>query len=348
MEIKLKKLKEQALKEINKIKASKELKELKDKYFSRKSGELSKLLKDLKDVADDLRPKLGALANTAKIEIEAAIDEKMKEFSKTAVVEMEKNDWLDTTVSIDKYRLGHLHPLTQIQYQLEDIFSAMGFMTLEGPELESDYFNFEALNIPSWHPARDMQDTFYIDPSAVAGEGSPLLLRTQTSSMQVRAMLEYGAPLRVVVPGRCFRNEATDVRHEHTFYQLEGFMVDKNINFTHLKGVLEAIAKALYGDETKVRFRPKYYPFVEPGVNGEVTCFICQGNGCKLCKNTGWLEIFGAGMIHPNVLKAGKIDPEIYTGFAFGFGLTRLVMLKYNIDDIRLLQSGDLRFLNQF
>lgn len=215
-------------------------------------------------------------------------------------------------------------------------------MVLDGPELESDYYNFEAVNIPPDHPARDMQDTFYI-------QGHPnWVMRTHTSSLQVRAMEKYGAPLRAIVPGRCFRNEATDPRHEHTLYQLEGIVIGHGINFSHLKGVIETVACHLYGPETKVRFLPKFYPFVEPGVRGEVTCFLCHGLGCRVCKQSGWLEIFGAGMIHPNVLKAGKVDPNEYTGFAFGLGLSRLVMLKYAIPDARYALAGDLRFLQQF
>jgi phenylalanyl-tRNA synthetase alpha chain len=201
---------------------------------------------------------------------------------------------------------------------------------------------FTALNIPSDHPARDMQDTLYIKGH------SDWLMRTQTSPMQIRAMKKYGVPLRLVVPGRVFRNESTDPRHEHTFYQVEGVVIDKEINFSHMKGVLEAVAKFLYGPETEVRMRPKFYPFVEPGVNGEVTCFLCKGKGCRVCKQTGWLEVFGAGMIHKNVLKEGGVDSEQYQGFAFGLGLSRLVMLKYGIEDVRHFQSGDLRFLNQF
>lgn len=341
MELDLKKIKEDALKEIKAIKDSKEWQEMKNKYFSRKSGELAKLLKDLKDVSVDLRPQLGAMANQLKVEIESALQEKAGELEVQDTVSLER-DFIDVTLELEKYKVGHLHPLTQVQNELEDIFKSLGFMILDGPELESDYFNFEALNLPSWHPARDMQDTFYIEAK------DKLVMRTQTSPVQVRAMQKYGAPLRCIVPGRCFRNEATDVRHEHTFYQMEGLMIGENISFSNMAGVLELVAKSLYGEQTIVRLRPKYYPFVEPGVSGEVTCFLCQGNGCKLCKNTGWLEIFGAGLVHPNVLKYGGIDPQKYSGFAFGFGLTRLVMLKYGIDDVRLLQSGDLRFLNQF
>ncbi len=230
-------------------------------------------------------------------------------------------------------------------------------MVLDGPELESDYYNFEAINIPLHHPARDMQDTFYVEAPAFAkaseggsttGAKSDLVLRTHTSSVQVRAMQEYGAPIKCVIPGRVFRCESTDVRHEHTFPQFEGVMIDKDINFGHLKGFLELVGKHLYGKDTELRMRPKFYPFVEPGVNLEYTCFICKGKGCKLCKHTGWLEIGGAGMIHPNVLKAGDIDSDEYTGFAFGYGLSRLVMLKYGIDDTRNFNGGDLRFVEQF
>ena len=346
MELKFKELKEQALKEIGNIRNSEEWQRIENKYFSRKSGELAKLLKDIKEVSEDLRPKIGAVANEIKTEISKALEQKKEELDLDIDEDLER-DFIDVTLEIEKYKLGHLHPVTQVQMELEDIFKSLGFMILDGPELESDYYNFEALNLPSWHPARDMQDTFYIDPKSVSGTEN-LLMRTQTSPVQVRAMQKYGAPLRCVVPGRCFRNEATDVRHEHTFYQLEGLMIDTNISFNDMCGVLETMVQKLYGADTKIRLRPKYFPFVEPGVNGEVTCFLCQGKGCKLCKQTGWLEVFGAGMVHPNVLKFGKVDPNKYQGFAFGFGLTRLVMLKYNIDDIRLLQSGDLRFLNQF
>lgn len=346
MEIKLKELKDQALKEIQAIRNSEEWQNIENKYFSRKSGELAKLLKDIKEVSEDLRPQIGAVANEIKNEISKALEQKKSDLNLDNDEDLER-DFIDVTLEIEKYKLGHLHPMTQVQTDMEDVFKSLGFVVLDGPEVESDYYNFEALNIPPWHPARDMQDTFYIDPKSVGGTEN-LVMRTQTSAMQVRAMQKYGAPIRVVIPGRCFRNEATDVRHEHTFYQLEGLMIDTNISFTDMCGFLEMVVKKLYGEDTKIRLRPKYYPFVEPGVNGEVTCFLCHGKGCKLCKQTGWLEVVGAGMVHPNVLKAGNVDPNKYQGFAFGFGLTRLVMLKYGIDDVRLLQSGDLRFLNQF
>jgi len=341
MELNLKKLKEQALKEIQGIRNSEDWQKIENKYFSRKSGELAKLLKDIKDVSEDLRPKLGSLANEVKEEISQALAQKKADLGMESEQELER-DFIDVTLEIEKYKLGHLHPLTQVQNGLEDIFKSMGFMILDGPELESDYYNFEALNIPAWHPARDIQDTFYIESK------DNLLLRTHTSPVQIRAMQKYGAPLRGVVPGRVFRNEATDASHDHTFYQLEGLMIDKDIAITHLVAVMKEMLSAIFKKEVKVRLRPGYFPFVEPGFELDFGCLICHGKGCSICKNTGWIEFVGSGLVHPNVLKAGGIDPQKWSGFAFGLGLTRLVMMKYGIDDIRLMQSGDLRFLNQF
>lgn len=334
-------IKAEALAGLEKIKSSAALRELETRIMGRK-GELTELLKQVATVDLSLRKELGQLANAVKVELAAKFKEAGERLERS-----EQAKAVDVTLPGLKPQRGRLHPMTIVQQELEELFLSMGFMVLDGPELESDYYNFEGLNIPPHHPARDMQDTFYIDKKNKDGEYD-LVMRTQTSSVQVRAMQKYGAPLRCVIPGRCFRSEATDVRHEHTFYQLEGVMIGEGISLANMKGVLEAVAQRLYGPETKIRLRPKFYPFVEPGANGEVTCFICKGQGCRLCKQTGWLEVFGSGMIHPNVLRAGGIDPERYQGFAFGFGLTRLVMLKYNINDIRLLQSPDLRFLEQF
>ena len=239
-----------------------------------------------------------------------------------------------------KENIGHLHPSSIVQYEIEDIFAQMGFGVYDGPQVESEYYNFTALNTPNDHPARDSQDTFWLEQG--------LLLRSQTSNLQVRMLEKYGAPFRGVFPGRVFRNEATDASHDHTFYQLEGLMVDKNINIGNLIAVMKSFLSEFFNTEVDVRLRPGFFPFVEPGVNGEVSCFLCHGVGCRVCKQTGWLEILGAGMIHPNVLKEGEIDPKKYQGFAFGFGLDRLVMLKYGIENIRLLQEGNLRFLKQF
>lgn len=343
MQDQLEKIKKQFEKELGAVRDFLQLDEIDQKFFSRKSGEFTSLMKGLGALAEEKRKEVGKLINDTKAEVEALFAEKKNEMEMKKMEHLAEEEKIDVTQpALMHSSRGHLHPNTQIQYQLEDLFRSMGFMVQDGPELESDYYNFTALNIPSDHPARDMQDTFYIKGH------SDWIMRTQTSPMQIRAMKKYGAPLRLIVPGRVFRNEATDPRHEHTFYQVEGVVVDKEINFANMKGVLEAVAKFLYGDETQVRLRPKFYPFVEPGVNGEVTCALCKGSGCRVCKGSGWMEIFGAGVIHPNVLKEGGIDPDIYQGFAFGLGLNRLTMLKYGIEDIRHFQSGDLRFLNQF
>lgn len=339
----LQKLKQDFVEGINAVSNLLDLEKFEQKFFSRKSGEFTQIMKSLRDMSVSGRKEAGKLANDLKKQLEEMITGKQQEIKSREIDNLSDTESIDVTQpSLPKKESGHLHPITIIQNKLEDLFASMGFMVADGPELESDYYNFTAVNIPPTHPARDMQDTFYIKnhPSWV--------MRTHTSSMQARAMQEHGAPLRMIVPGRCFRNEATDPRHEHTFYQIEGFAIDKNITFGDMKGVLEVVAKHLYGEETKVRLRPKFYPFVEPGVNGEVSCFLCKGQGCRVCKKTGWLEVFGAGMIHPNVLREGQIDPDKYQGFAFGFGLNRLVMLKYGIEDIRHFMSGDLRFLNQF
>ncbi len=339
----LEKIKKDFESEIKKVSDVLALDVLEQKFFSRKSGEFTELMKELKDLADDKRKEAGMMLNTVKSELESLLQNKKSEFELLAVGELAKTEAIDVTqpylASVQK---GHLHPNTLIQNQLEDLFASMGFMSYDGPELESDYYNFTALNVPPQHPARDMQDTFYVKGH------SDWVMRTQTSSFQVRAMQKFGVPLKLIVPGRVFRNESTDPRHEHTFYQLEGIVVGKDVTFGDMKGVLETVAKGLYGEDTQMRLRPKFYPFVEPGVNGEITCSLCKGKGCRVCKYTGWMEIFGAGMVHRNVLKEAGVNHEEYQGFAFGFGLSRLVMLKYGIEDVRHLQSGDLRFLQQF
>ena len=351
MESKLQKLKQEILNQLTEVKGLEVLRDLEIKYLGRK-GELTKILRSVADLSAEEKKTLGRLANEIKIELINKFEEVKNDLNKNTSV-----DYVDATLPGVEIKQGHLHPLTILQNEIEDLFSSLGFMVLDGPELESDYYNFTALNIPPYHPARDMQDTFYIDHPSYAkatedkknakGEYD-MLMRTQTSPMQIRAMQKYGAPIKCIVPGRCFRSEATDVRHEHTFYQLEGLMIDKNINFSNLKAILEVLGKKLFGPETEFRMRPKFYPFVEPGSNGEYSCFLCGGKGCRLCKGTGWLEIVGCGMVHPNVLRAGGIDPKKYQGFAFGYGLDRLAMLKYGINDIRLFHSGDLKFLKQF
>ncbi|MEK7623271.1 MAG: phenylalanine--tRNA ligase subunit alpha [Patescibacteria group bacterium] len=319
------------------------LEALEQTYFSRASGSFTALMKELGTLSPEERKVRGQELNQLKNELMSQLAAKRADLEAKTLGDIAESEAIDVTQPLlPAKEPGHIHPISQVQAILEDLFTSMGFMVLDGPELEDDYHNFEALNYRFNHPARDSQDTFYIK------NHSDWLMRTHTSPVQIRGLKKYGAPLRAIVPGRCFRNESTDARHEHTFYQLEGLAVDKVISVAHMKGVLEAVAKCLYGNKTEVRMRPKFYPFVEPGVNGEVTCFLCHGDGCHVCKHTGWMEIFGAGMVHPNVLKAGGIDSKKYTGFAFGLGLTRLVMLKYGIEDVRHLQSGDMRFLEQF
>lgn len=342
MKIKIQELKTEFIKKLSEVKDLASLQDFELDYLSRK-GKLASLMSGLKDLSVDARKEIGALANSLKHELH----QKFALVKKSLEEQVDNLDNFDATLPGKDIVKGHLHPLTLLQREIENIFSSMGFMVLDGPELESDYYNFEALNVPPHHPARDMQDTFYVDIKN-KDDKYDLLLRTQTSNVQVRAMKKYGAPLKAIIPGRVFRCEATDARHEHTFYQLEGLMIDKKVNFAQLKGVCEILGKKLYGPETKFRMRPKFYPFVEPGSNGEYTCFLCQGKGCRVCKNTGWLEILGCGLIHPDVLRAGGLDPEEYSGFAFGFGLSRLVMLKYGITDARLLMSGDMRLIEQF
>lgn len=342
MQEKILKLKTEILEALGQVKASEKLDELEIKYLGRK-GEFTEALRAVAGLSIEEKRTIGKLANDVKKELDARVNELRDEFLGRG----SNIGSIDISLPGLKVKGGHLHPMTIVQAELEDLFASMGFMVLDGPELESDYYNFEALNIPPHHPARDMQDTFYVNKKNKEGE-LDLVMRTQTSPMQIRAMRQYGAPLRCIIPGRCFRSEATDARHEHTFYQLEGIMVDKQVSFADMKGVLETVVQSLYGKEAQLRLRPKFYPFVEPGSNIEVTCFLCGGDGCRVCKKTGWLEVGGCGLVHPNVLKAGNVDPEKNQGFAFGFGLTRLVMLKYGINDVRLLQSDDLRFLEQF
>jgi len=342
MKNKLQKLREEFLNELAQAKDSEYLRDLELKYLSRKGG-LNQIMGELKNLSAEARREVGEIANNIKNELQT----KFLETKQSLENYTRKEIFKDVTLPGPSFPNGHLNPITIVQDELEDLFSSLGFIVADGPELESDYYNFTALNVPAYHPARDMQDTFYVE-SKNKDDQYDLLMRTQTSPMQIRTMLKYGAPLRALIPGRCFRSEATDARHEHTFYQVEGIVVDKNINFAHLKSLLEIVGKRLFGQNTQLRLRPKFFPFVEPGINGEYTCFLCQGRGCRVCKYSGWLEIVGAGLIHPDVLKSGGLDPEVYSGLAFGFGLNRLAMLKYNINDIRLFNSGDLNFLEQF
>ncbi|MFA6528276.1 MAG: phenylalanine--tRNA ligase subunit alpha [Candidatus Gracilibacteria bacterium] len=335
-----------ALSQLKTITTLAELTDLETKTIGRK-GEVTEILKGLKDMPEDQRKEFGQKANETKKTLEAAFTGKRTELE---IVEMNKKletETCDITEPGIKPKIGTLHPISKVQWEVENIFSQMGFSIMDGPEIESEYYNFEGLNIPSYHPARDMQDTFFINKQADEKHGN-LVLRTHTSPVQVRTMQKYGAPLRIIVPGRVFRYEATDASHDTTFDQVEGLLIDKNISLAHLKGVLEEFLTRLFGKKVVVRFRPGYFPFVEPGLEVDFSCLLCEGKGCRVCKHSGWMEFMGAGMVHENVLKAGGIDPVVYQGWAFGFGLTRLVMMRYGIDDIRLLKSSDPRFLEQF
>ncbi len=341
MQNKLQQLKNRAFADLKKVSNEEGLRAMRLKYFARKDGELTNILRSLSKMSTSERRLIGKMSNEIKTTVEKKIQEKETELENKKFYDLAQKEWIDTTLPGKEIPQGHLHPLTRIQREVEEVFSSMGFMNLDGPELESEFYNFESLNIPEYHPAREMQDTFYV-------EGDGLLLRTHTSPVQVRAMQEYGAPFRAIVPGRVFRYEASDASHDNTFYQIEGLMIDKNINLSHLKAIMQKVLEKIFNTKIKLRFRPGYFPFVEPGLELDIGCLICNNKGCSVCKKTGWLEFMGAGMMHPNVLKAGGIDAKKWQGFAFGFGLTRLVMLKYGINDIRLLMGGDLNFLKQF
>jgi phenylalanyl-tRNA synthetase alpha chain len=346
MKNELKNLKTSAEETLNKATTQEALEAFHTEYLGRK-GQLTQLLRGLKDLSPEEKKEMGQASNILKKELEGAFKMKQNELKRAAIDAALENDWIDLTAPGKKFTPGHIHPLYQAQKDVEEIFQQMGFMVVDGPEIESEYFNFEGLNVAAHHPARDMQDTFFIDKEADKTEGR-LVLRTHTSPNQVRAMQTHGVPIRMIVPGRCFRNEATDASHEHTFDQVEGLLIDKNISLAHLKGVMTEFLSRLFEKELKVRFRPGYFPFVEPGMELDMSCVFCDGKGCKVCKKTGWIEFMGCGMTHPHVLRAGGVDPDEYQGWAFGFGLTRLVMMKYGINDIRHLTSGDLRFLEQF
>jgi phenylalanyl-tRNA synthetase alpha chain len=331
------------------IKAAKSLPLLEEvkRGFLGKTGQVTELLKSLKDLSIEEKKIFGKAVNDLKTELEELCAAQMNLLQKTEIESSLAGEFLDLTAPGEKFARGHIHPLAQTQEEVERIFGQMGFTVVDGPEIESEFYNFEGLNIPAYHPARDMQDTFFIDKPADKDEGK-LVLRTHTSPNQVRAMRKYGAPLRIIVPGRVFRNEATDASHEHTFDQVEGLLIDKDISIAHLKGVMQEFLARLFKREMSVRFRPGYFPFVEPGIELDMSCPFCGGVACRVCKHTGWIEFMGSGMVHPNVLKAGGVDSKKYQGWAFGFGLTRLVMMRYGIDDIRHLQGGDLRFNQQF
>lgn len=316
-----------------------ELESIRIKYLGKK-GELTAVLKGMGALSAEERPVIGALANEVRSTLENEIDGRKAEISAALQEQKLKDEVIDVTMPGKKQEQGRLHPLTQVMNEVKDIFTGLGFSIAEGPEVEYDYYNFEALNIPKNHPARDTQDTFYIEDNIV--------LRTQTSPMQVRVMEKQKPPIRIIAPGRVYRSDAVDATHSPVFHQIEGLVVDKGVTMADLKGTLETFVKTLYGNQTKVRFRPHHFPFTEPSAEMDVSCFVCGGEGCRVCKGEGWIEILGCGMVHPKVLANCGIDPEVYSGFAFGLGLERIAMRKYDIDDLRLFFENDLRFLGQF
>ena len=330
MKDKLNKIVSEALSQIDGSEHLEKLNEIKVAYLGKK-GELTQVLKSMKDVAAEDRPKVGQMVNEARTSIEERIEKKKKDFEKKVLEEKIKKETIDVTLPGKAPVIGHKHPNQIALEDVEDIFVGMGYQVVEGPEVEYDYYNFEALNIPANHPAKDEQDTFYIT--------SDIVLRTQTSSVQVHEMEKGKLPIRMIAPGRVFRSDEVDATHSPSFNQIEGLVIDKNVTFADLKGTLAEFAKKMFGEDTKVRFRPHHFPFTEPSAEMDVSCFKCGGKGCRFCKGEGWIEILGCGMVHPRVLEMRDIDPDKYQGFAFGMGLERIALLKYEINDIRFLEQ---------
>ena len=345
MKERLESIKQEAIKQIQASDVPEKLNDVRVKFLGKK-GELTAVLKGMKDVAPEERPKVGQLVNETRAAIEELLDETKKKMDAAIREEKLKQEVIDVTLPSKKNTVGHRHPNTIALEEVERIFIGMGYEVVEGPEVEYDLYNFEKLNIPADHPAKDEQDTFYINKDIV--------LRTQTSPVQARVMEQGKLPIRMIAPGRVFRSDEVDATHSPSFHQIEGLVVDKNITFADLKGTLEEFAKQLFGPETKTKFRPHHFPFTEPSAEVDVSCFKCGGSGeieghsCRFCKGSGWIEILGCGMVHPHVFEMCGIDPEEYTGFAFGVGLERIALLKYEIDDMRLLYENDIRFLKQF
>jgi phenylalanyl-tRNA synthetase alpha chain len=339
MKERLKEIKERALAQINESDSLERLGEIKVALLGKK-GELTEVLKGMKDVAPEDRPQVGQIVNETRQSIEEMLENARKELARKKREFQLQQEVIDVTLPAKKNNVGHRHPNTIALEEVERIFIGMGYEVVEGPEVEYDYYNFEALNIPANHPAKDEQDTFYIDDK--------ILLRTQTSPVQVHQMERGHLPIRMIAPGRVFRADEVDATHSPSFHQIEGMVIDKGITFADLKGTLQEFAKELFGPDTKVKFRPHHFPFTEPSAEVDVTCFKCGGKGCRFCKGEGWIEILGCGMMHPKVLKMSGIDPDEYSGFAFGVGLERIALLKYEIDDMRLLYENDARFLKQF
>ena len=336
---KLDDIKQNAIDELKNIKDDIQVEDIRVRYLGKK-GELTKILRGMKDLSKEERPVIGKLANEIRNTLESAIEETSSKIKKLKRESKLESEVIDITMPGRKQVIGKRHPLEQTLEEMKQIFISMGFSIEDGPEVEKDYYNFEALNIPKNHPARGEQDTFYINDNVV--------LRTQTSPTQIRTMEKQKPPIKMISPGKVYRSDAVDATHSPIFYQMEGLVVDKGITFANLKGTLELFAKKMFGSEMKTKFRPHHFPFTEPSAEMDATCFVCNGKGCKVCKGEGWIELLGCGMVHPQVLRNCGIDPEVYSGFAFGMGVDRMVMLKYGIDDIRNMYESDMRFLNQF
>ncbi|MBQ5431732.1 MAG: phenylalanine--tRNA ligase subunit alpha [Lachnospiraceae bacterium] len=339
MKEKLEEIRQKAVSEIEKATDPEMLNTARVTFLGKK-GELTTILKSMKDVAPEDRPKVGQWVNDTRKAIEEKMNAAKEKMEQEQLNHRLANETIDVTLPAKKNKIGHRHPNTIALEEVEKIFVGMGFEVVEGPEIEKDYYNFEALNIPANHPAKDEQDTFYINKD--------ILLRTQTSPVQVRTMEAKKPPIRMIAPGRVFRSDEVDATHSPSFHQIEGMVIDKGITFSDLKGTLQLFVQKLFGKDTKVKFRPHHFPFTEPSAEMDVSCFKCGGKGCRFCKGEGWIEILGCGMVHPKVLKMSGIDPEEYSGFAFGIGLERIALLKYEIDDMRLLYENDDRFLSQF
>lgn len=346
---KISKIKEEAMSAVLAVQDSGKLNDLKIKYLGRKS-DFNAMLKGIKDLTSEEKKEVGPFANGVKRELEDLFASKEREIAaKSFDLDAEK---IDVTIPAKKPKRGHMHILSQVQYEIEDIFTSMGFEIADGPEVETEFYNFDALNMPKFHPARDMQDTFWLKNNQQQTTNNKqqerVALRTQTSSVQIRYMEKHKPPFRIVAPGRVFRREATDTTHEHTFYQFEALVVGDDINVANMKHVAQEFFSRFFKKDVKVRLRPSYFPFVEPGFEFDITCTVCGGKGCSACRGGGWLELGGAGMVNQNVFVACGYPRNRYQGFAWGFGLERLAMMKYKIDDVRLFHSGDLRFINQF
>ncbi|MGY0372563.1 phenylalanine--tRNA ligase subunit alpha [Clostridium sp. JNZ J1-5] len=339
MRDKLEQIKKSALEDLKSITTKPELEKIRVKYLGKK-GELTQILRGMGKLTSEERPIVGKIANEVRESLELFIENAAKEIKDKEKELRLKSEIIDISMPGRKQIVGKKNPLELTLENITDIFISMGFSVEEGPEVEKDYYNFEALNIPKNHPARGEQDTFYINDDVV--------LRTQTSPIQIRIMENQKPPIKMIAPGKVYRSDAVDATHSPIFYQIEGLVIDKGITFADLKGTLEMFIKKMFGDKMETKFRPHHFPFTEPSAEMDATCFVCGGSGCNVCKNSGWIEILGCGMVHPQVLRNCGIDPEVYSGFAFGFGLDRMVMQKYELDDIRLLYESDMRFLNQF